>query len=114
MAGPLPTEGGPQISYEELSVAFKAARESVLSISEQVKALLSDIEGPIPESKVSMAREITETIRRLNLSGEIPVKIQGADIGLIAIFSLCLAILASLYPAWKASRLNPVEAIRYE
>jgi len=44
----------------------------------------------------------------------IPVKIELADISLIAVFSLCLAVIASLYPAWKASRLNPVEAIRYE
>ena len=45
---------------------------------------------------------------------EIPVKIIPGDVTLIAVFSLALAILASLYPAWKASRLNPVEAIRYE
>ena len=45
---------------------------------------------------------------------EIPVKIVSGDIIFIAIFSLVLAILASLYPAWKASRLNPVDAIRYE
>ncbi|MFH1593676.1 MAG: FtsX-like permease family protein [Candidatus Omnitrophota bacterium] len=45
---------------------------------------------------------------------DIPVKIVPSDILTIGAFSLVLAILASLYPAWKASRLNPVEAIRYE
>ena len=45
---------------------------------------------------------------------EIPVKIVPNDVAFIAFYSLALAILASLYPAWKASRLNPVDAIRYE
>lgn len=44
----------------------------------------------------------------------IPVKIVHSDVAVIALFSLVLAVMASLYPAWKASRLNPVEAIRYE
>jgi len=45
---------------------------------------------------------------------EIPVKIVPGDVTFIAVFSLFLAVLASLYPAWKASRLNPVDAIRYQ
>lgn len=45
---------------------------------------------------------------------EIPAKIVPGDIAFIAVFALFLAVLASLYPAWKASRLNPIEAIRYE
>jgi len=44
----------------------------------------------------------------------IPVKIVRSDIAVIAVFSLILAVAASFYPAWKASRLNPVDAIRYE
>ena len=45
---------------------------------------------------------------------EIPVKIVPDDVIFIAAFSLLLAVLASLYPAWKASNLNPAEAIRCE
>jgi lipoprotein-releasing system permease protein len=39
---------------------------------------------------------------------------QGADIVPIVITSLVLAFLATLYPSWRASRVNPAEALRYE
>lgn len=39
---------------------------------------------------------------------------QSADIVPIALISLALAFLATLYPSWRASRVNPAEALRYE
>jgi lipoprotein-releasing system permease protein len=39
---------------------------------------------------------------------------QAGDIVPIAIISLVLAFLATLYPSWRASRVNPAEALRYE
>jgi lipoprotein-releasing system permease protein len=39
---------------------------------------------------------------------------QMADILPIALISLVLAFLATLYPSWRASRVNPAEALRYE
>ncbi len=37
-----------------------------------------------------------------------------SDIVPIALISLALAFLATLYPSWRASRVNPAEALRYE
>jgi lipoprotein-releasing system permease protein len=37
-----------------------------------------------------------------------------ADVWPIAVVSLALAFLATLYPSWRASRVNPAEALRYE
>ena len=75
LAGSLPLEAGAQLSYEDLSGALQAARQSVLSFSGQLKDLFTDLEGPLSETKVSMARETTETIQRMVVSGEIPLKI---------------------------------------
>ena len=37
-----------------------------------------------------------------------------SDIAPIAVISLLLAFAATLYPSWRASRVNPAEALRYE
>ena len=39
---------------------------------------------------------------------------QAGDIVPIALISLVLAFLATLYPSWRASRVQPAEALRYE
>ncbi len=45
---------------------------------------------------------------------KLPSEIQYLDSFLIVIFSILICFIASLYPAWRASRLNPVEGLRYE
>ena len=44
----------------------------------------------------------------------IPVDISIFDTCWIAGSAIALSLVASLYPAWQASKLNPVEALRYE
>ncbi|MDI6854168.1 MAG: lipoprotein-releasing ABC transporter permease subunit [Deltaproteobacteria bacterium] len=44
----------------------------------------------------------------------IPVQVQALDVSLIVAAALVISFLATLYPSWQASRLDPVEAIRYE
>jgi lipoprotein-releasing system permease protein len=43
-----------------------------------------------------------------------PSEPQSADILPIVLISLVLAFVATLYPSWRASRVNPAEALRYE
>lgn len=48
------------------------------------------------------------------LISKMPSEPQYSDIMPIAIISLILAFVATIYPSWRASRVNPAEALRYE
>ena len=48
------------------------------------------------------------------LISRMPSDPQYADIMPVAVISLVLAFLATIYPSWRASRVNPAEALRYE
>ncbi|MEO6362872.1 MAG: FtsX-like permease family protein, partial [Caldimonas sp.] len=48
------------------------------------------------------------------LISRMPSDPQQGDIVPIVVISLVLAFLATLYPSWRASRLQPAEALRYE
>jgi len=52
--------------------------------------------------------------RDVYLISRMPSDPQQADILPIALISLVLAFIATLYPSWHASRVNPAEALRYE
>ncbi|WP_035054177.1 lipoprotein-releasing ABC transporter permease subunit [Andreprevotia chitinilytica] len=45
---------------------------------------------------------------------ELPSRVQTSDVTSIAVISLLLSLAATLYPSWRASRVNPAEALRYE
>jgi lipoprotein-releasing system permease protein len=44
----------------------------------------------------------------------IPAKVDWAEVAIITSWALGMSFLATLPPAWRASRLDPVEALRYE
>ena len=48
------------------------------------------------------------------LISHMPSDPQSADIVPIALIALVLAFVATLYPSWRASQVNPAEALRYE
>lgn len=48
------------------------------------------------------------------LLSRMPSDPQAADITPVVVISLVLSFLATLYPSWRASRLNPAQALRYE
>lgn len=44
----------------------------------------------------------------------LPVKLEFGDMALVSGLAIFITLLATLYPAWSASRLDPSEALRYE
>ncbi|MCE1184905.1 MAG: lipoprotein-releasing ABC transporter permease subunit [Rhodocyclales bacterium] len=45
---------------------------------------------------------------------DLPSELQWGDVIAITAVSFVLTLVATLYPSWRASRLNPAEALRYE
>jgi lipoprotein-releasing system permease protein len=45
---------------------------------------------------------------------QLPAEMDTGETGSVVVMALALSILATLYPSWRASRLDPVEALRYE
>jgi lipoprotein-releasing system permease protein len=45
---------------------------------------------------------------------QMPAHMDPAEVGAVIVMALTLSMLATLYPAWRAAKLDPVEALRYE
>ena len=45
---------------------------------------------------------------------DLPSDLQRADVVTVGVVSLLLSLAATLYPSWRASRVNPAEALKYE
>ena len=45
---------------------------------------------------------------------DLPSDLQSGDVVAVALMALALAFLATLYPSWRAARVNPAEALSYE
>ena len=73
---------------------------------------------------VSYRNEFLEFMRRVTQSNlmpasvyqlyQLPASVEAGDVALICGTAFLTCVLAGLFPAWKASRLQPVEALRHE
>jgi len=77
--------------------------------------------GIVFASNIQTLREFLEGISGAELFADevyflsqLPSVIQWNDVLTVVLMALFLSIGATLYPAWRASRLDPVEALRYE
>ena len=44
----------------------------------------------------------------------LPARVDAVEVAQVVIMAFALSFLATIYPAWRAARLDPVEALRYE
>jgi lipoprotein-releasing system permease protein len=61
---------------------------------------------------IGLEGEIFNT--QIYLFDKIPVAVEWQDVTWITISAVILTFLSTIYPAWSASRLDPVDALRYE
>jgi lipoprotein-releasing system permease protein len=45
---------------------------------------------------------------------QLPAKLDWVEVMQVVMMSLSLSFIATLYPSWRAAKLDPVEALRYE
>ncbi len=45
---------------------------------------------------------------------DLPSEVRSYDVVVTALFSFVVSMLATIYPSWRASKINPAEALRYE
>jgi len=45
---------------------------------------------------------------------ELPSRVNYVDVSIIVVGTMLICFLSTIYPSWRASRLDPAEALRYE
>ena len=75
-------------------------------------ALALNIETVVPAIESALGFKFLS--KDVYLIPDLPSEVQLDDVVGVALVSLVLAFLATLYPSWRASKVNPAEALRYE
>lgn len=107
---------------------FGATPRTILSIfivQGFVVGVIGIISGVI--GGIFLAHHVTEVVRLIETYSHVklvsadayylnylPSKLSGIDVRNVCLAAFILCLLATLYPAWRASRTQPAEALRYE
>ncbi len=75
-------------------------------------ALASHIETLVPAIERALDTQFLSP--EVYYISTLPAELRGQDIWRIALTAFGLSILATLYPAWRAAKIHPAEALRYE
>jgi lipoprotein-releasing system permease protein len=75
-------------------------------------ALALNVETVVPAIERTLG--VTFLDKSIYYISDLPSDLQRADVVTVAVIALVLALVATLYPSWRAARVNPAEALRYE
>jgi lipoprotein-releasing system permease protein len=86
-----------------------------------IGVFLGLISGVILASNVTMLVNLIQEIFSVSfinedvyLIGFVPSELRFYDVSLVCLLALVMSLLATIYPAYKASKIQPAEALRYE
>jgi lipoprotein-releasing system permease protein len=86
-----------------------------------VGTLMGFCVGLLVSSNIESIRQFMSWLLNMDLfPGELyflsrlPAELDVGETTAVVIMALALSLLATLYPSWRAARLDPVEALRYE
>jgi lipoprotein-releasing system permease protein len=86
-----------------------------------VGTLVGFVLGILVTRNLEAIREILQNILHVKLFAaeiyfftRIPAQLNAREVASVVLMALALSFLATLYPSWRAARLDPVEGLRYE
>jgi lipoprotein-releasing system permease protein len=97
-----------------------ATREAVMRIFMLQGLIIGVIGTAIGTAGGIVLSLVVDKYKLLQLPGEIyfidsvPVRLEAGDVVAVASVALAICFVTTFYPAWRAARLVPVDAIRYE
>jgi lipoprotein-releasing system permease protein len=110
----LRTLGAAPRSIKQIFVVQGAAAGVLGTIAGVALGLVVALNIDVIVPAIERAFQIKFLSKDVYLIPELPSDLQMGDVIAISVTALALSFLATVYPSWRAARVNPAEALRYE